>query len=128
MTDIDIMENMAEKTMSEIEVVERKNAFCVISLYCNENGWYDIQDNSAWSAIPYENFAEVPDEMAEGVKETCGYLIPFFNEERTKLVDYTPKEIPVIEVPEEEPEQGTDEDPVSWEAMAAAIEEGVNSI
>ena len=27
----EIMENMAEETMPEIEVVERKNAFCVIS-------------------------------------------------------------------------------------------------
>ena len=97
----DIKETM--ETMPE--VVERKNPFCVISLDCNANGWYDVQDNSAWSAIPYENFAEVPDEMAEGVKATCGYLTPTFNEDRTKLVDYIPKEIPVFPEPEVEPTQ-----------------------
>ena len=65
----EILENI-EETMPE-EIVTRKNPFCVISLECNENGWYDIQDNSAWSAIPYENFAEVPDEMVDCKSPIC---------------------------------------------------------
>lgn len=87
------------------EIVTRKNDFCVISQTPNENGWYDIQKNSAWSAIPYDGFAEVEDELVEGAMETCGYLIPTFNEDGTKMIDFTPTEIPVFPEPEATPTQ-----------------------
>ena len=110
------------------EVVTRKNDFCVISKTPNENGWYDIQSNSAWSANPYgDDYAEVEDELVEGAMETCGYLHPVFNAEGTKMVDYTPAEIPVFPEPEE-PEPTPTDNAATWDEMAAAIEDGVNSI
>lgn len=119
----DIKETM--ETMPE--VVERKNPFCVISKNANENGWYDIQTNSAWSSNPYgDGYAEVLDELVEGAMETCGYLIPTFNEDGTKMIAFTPTEIPVLPEPEPEPTPTTNA--ASWDEMAAAIEEGVNEV
>lgn len=103
------MTEILETMETTEEIVTRKNDFCVISLECNENGWYDIQTNSAWSAIPYENYAEVLDELVEDAKATCGYCIPTFNEDRTKCIGITPTEIPVIEPEEEKKEPTTDE-------------------
>lgn len=104
------MTEVKETMETTEEIVTRKNPFCVISKTANENGWHDIQTNSAWSANPYgEDYAEVLDELVEGAMATCGYLIPTFNKDGTKMVDYTPTEIPVIEVPEEEKEPTTEE-------------------
>lgn len=104
----DIMENMAEETMPEIEVVERKNAFCVISKEGNESGWHDLQTNSAWSSNPYgEAFAVVPDELVPEILETCGYCDLELNEDGTEVVAFTPLEIPFT--PEPEPEPTTDD-------------------
>ena len=100
------------------ESVTRKNDFCVISLECNENGWYDIQTNSAWSAIPYDGYAEVLDELVEDAKATCGYCIPTFNVDRTKCICITPTEIPVF--PEEEP-QPTQLDIIEAQTMYTAM-------
>ena len=111
-----------ETTDKIVEVVGRKNPFCVISLYCNENGWYDIQDNSAWSAIPYDDYAEVPDGMYEGVKATRGYLIPTFSEDGKKLVDFTPTKIPLFPEPEREP---TEEERLRADLDYLAIMTGV---
>ena len=108
----EILENMAEETMPQ-EIVTRKNDFCVVSKTPNENGWYDIQKNSAWSAVPYEGFVEVEDELVEGAFATGGYLIPTFNEDGTKMIDYKPTEIPVIETPEPEPT----EEELQWQAI-----------
>lgn len=99
----ELMENMAEEKMPE-EIVTRKNDFCVISKTPNENGWYDIQTNSAWSANPYgEDYAEVLDELVEGAMATCGYLIPTFNEDETKMISFVATEIPTFPEPEVEP-------------------------
>lgn len=90
--------------MKDVKIIKRKNPLCVICKTPNENGWHDIQTNSAWSTNPYgDEYAEVLDELVEGAMETYGYLIPTFNEERTKLVDYKPTEIPVFPEPEHEP-------------------------
>lgn len=98
------VKNMAEETMPE-EIVTRKNDFCVISKTPNENGWYDIQKCSAWSSVPSEDYAEVLDELVEGAFATGGYLIPTFNEDGTKMIDYKPTEIPVFPEPEPQPTQ-----------------------
>lgn len=82
----------------------RKNSFCVISKEGNENGWHDLQSNSAWGANPYgETFAVVPDDMVEAIMETCGYCDIVLNEDETEVVSFVPREIPVIETEEEIP-------------------------
>ena len=84
----------------------RKNPFCVICKTPNENGWYDIQSNSAWSANPYgDGYAEVMDELVEGAMETCGYLIPTFDEDGTKMIAFEETVIPVFPEPEAQPTQ-----------------------
>ena len=90
------------------ETKTRKNNFCVISKEANENGWRDLQKNSAWSCNPYgETFAVVPDDMIEAIWETCGYCDIELNEDGTEVVSFTAKEIPVLPEPECEP---TEED------------------
>lgn len=87
-----------KKTMA---IVERKHPFCVISKSANENGWRDLQKNSAWSANPYgEAFAVVPDEMVEAIWETCGYCDIVLNEDGTEVVSFEATEIPVFPEPE----------------------------
>lgn len=108
------MTDIKETMETTEEIVTRKNDFCVISLECNENGWYDIQTNSAWSSNPYgDGYAEVLDELVEGAMSTYGYLNPVFNEDRTKMIDFTPAEIPVFETPEPEPT----EEELQWQAI-----------
>ena len=86
--------------------VLRKNPFCVISKTANENGWYDIQTNSAWSCNPYgDGYAEVLDELVDGAMATGGYLIPTFSEDGIKMIDYTATEKPEFPEPEETPSQ-----------------------
>lgn len=98
----DIKETM--ETMPE--VVERKNPFCVISKEANENGWHDLQTNSAWSKNPYgEDFAVVPDDMVEAIMETFGYCDLELSEDGTEVVSFTATEIPVLPEPEVEPSE-----------------------
>ena len=88
------------------EIVTRKNDFCIVCKTPNENGWYDILTNSAWSANPYgDTFAIVPDEMVEAIKETCGYCNIELNEDGTEVVSFTAREIPQLPEPEELPSQ-----------------------
>lgn len=112
--------------MTEImneEIVTRKNDFCVISKIPNENGWHDLQTNSAWSANPYgDEYAEVLDELVEGAMATCGYLVPNFSKDGTKMVGYTPTEIPVFPEPECEP---TEEEKLRADIDFLAIMTGV---
>lgn len=90
--------------MNETMEITRKNPFCVISKTANENGWRDLQTNSAWSSNPYgDDFAVVPDELVEGVMETFGYCDIILNDEGTEVVSFTATEIPVIEAPAPEP-------------------------
>lgn len=97
----EILENI-EETM--LEVIERKNPLCVISKTSNENGWHDLQKNSAWSANPdRDKFVVVPDEMVEAIWETCGYCNIELNEDGTEVVSFTATEIPVLPEPEREP-------------------------
>ena len=92
----------------------RKNQFCIICKTPNENGWYDILTNSAWSANPYtDTYAEVLDELVEGARATGGYLIPTFNEDGTKMIAFVATEIPVLPEPEREP---TAEE-LQWQAI-----------
>lgn len=83
----------------------RKNDFCIIIKTPNENGWYDIQKCSAWTAVPSDDYAEVLDELVEGAFATGGYLIPTFNEDGTKMIDYKATEIPVLPEPDPQPTQ-----------------------
>ena len=88
------------------EIVIRKNNFCVISKEANENGWHDLQTNSAWSANPYgDDYAEVLDELIDDAFATGGYLIPIFNEDETKMIDFVTIEIPVLPQPKPQPTQ-----------------------
>lgn len=81
----------------------RKNDFCVISKEANENGWHDLQTNSAWSANPYgDAFAIVPDEMVEAIMETYGYCNIELNEDGTEVVSF--EKMPIPSVPEPEPQ------------------------
>ena len=109
------------------EIKERKNSFCVISkeVY-GDYEVHDLQTNSAWIENPYgEAYAAVPDGMVPEIVETCGFCDIELNEDGTEVVFFTAREIP--EIPEEEPENPED-DFVSWDSMAAAIEEGVNEV
>ena len=88
------------------EIVTRKNDFCVISKEANENGWHDLQTNSAWSANPYgADYAIVPDDMVEAIMVTCGYCNIELNEDGTEVVSFTAKEIPTFPEPEPQPTQ-----------------------
>ena len=92
----------------------KKNDFCVISKEANENGWRDLQKNSAWSANPDPDyFVVVPDDMVEAIWETYGYCDLELNEESTEVVSFEKKEIPVIETPEPEPT----EEELQWQAI-----------
>lgn len=110
--------------MSE-EMKERKNPFCVISIETfGEYAMHDIQTNSSWASNPYENYVVVPDEMVEAIMETSGFCDIVLNEDGTEVASFTAREIPNIPVePEVEPIEN-----VSWDAMAEAINEGVNEI
>ena len=102
----EILENIEETTEEIVEVVERKNPFCVISKEANSNGWHDLQTNSAWSSNPYgDSFAIVPDDLVESIKETYGYCDITLNEDGTEVVSFVKKAIPVIEAPTPEPTQ-----------------------
>lgn len=84
----------------------RKNDFCVISKEANENGWRDLQKNSAWSCNPdTDYFVVVPDDMVEAIWETCGYCDIELNEDGTEVVSFEAKEIPVFPEPEPQPTQ-----------------------
>lgn len=90
----------------EIKNVTRKNNFCVISKEANENGWHDVQTNSAWSVNPYgESFAIVPDELVPDILETCGYCDLELNEDGTKVTSFTATTIPALPEPTPEPTQ-----------------------
>lgn len=86
----------------------RKNPLTVISkeTFCDYN-IRDIQSNSTWFDNPYEDYAIVPDEMVETIMETHGFCDIELNEDGTKIVSFTAREIP--EIPVEEPEPSTDE-------------------
>lgn len=112
----------------EKEILERKNAFCVISIETfGDYAVHDIQTNSSWSANPYgEDYAVVPDEMVTAIVETNGFCDLELNEDGTEVVSFTAREIPDI------PEPDTPDEPIgetaTWDDMAAAINEGVNEV
>lgn len=118
------IKNENEVTETE-KVQERKNPFCVISKETfGDYSVHDIQTNGAWSKNPYsETYAVVPEYMVTDIMETCGYCDITLNEDGTEVVSFTAREIP-----EKEPEETPEEDTVSWDTMAAAIEEGVNEV
>lgn len=88
------------------EIIERKNPFCVVSIETfGEYMVHDIQTNSSWYFNPYENYAIVPDEMVEGIKETKGFCDIVFNEEGTEIISFIAREVPNAFIPEEEPTQ-----------------------
>ena len=101
------------------EIVTRKNDFCVISKTANENGWRDLQTNSAWSCNPYgDDYAVVPDEMVEAIKETCGYCNITLNEDGTEVVSF--EAIPITLMPPSEP-QPTQLDIIEAQTMYTAM-------
>lgn len=117
------MTEILENIETTEEIVTRKNDFCVISKEDNENGWRDLQTNSAWSANPYgDDYAVVPDEMVEAIWETCGYCDIELNEDGTEVVSFTAKEIPVFPEPEREP---TEEEKLRADIDYLAIMTGV---
>ena len=82
-------------------VIERKNAFCVIAIECYENGQHDIQTNTGWTKNPYgKEYAVVPDNLVPEIMATKGFCDIELNEEGAEVVSYTSREIPVI--PDEE--------------------------
>ena len=96
------------------EIIISKNPLCVISKRANENGWRDMQLNSAWIVNPdVNNYAIVPDEMVEAIKETYGYCDIVLSKDGTEVVSFTATEIPVITEPEAEPS----EDELQWQAI-----------
>lgn len=115
--------------MSEVNVLrERKNLFCVISKETfGEYAVRDIQTSSAWNENPYgEKYAIVPDEMVEDILTTSGFCDIVLNDDGTEVVEFTAREIPVIPDPEEPDEPAGEM--VTWDAMAQAINEGVNDV
>jgi hypothetical protein len=87
-------------------LIIRKNAFCIVSKETfGEYSVRDIQTNSGWSANPYEDYAVVPDEMAQDIMETHGFCDIELNEDGTEVVSFTAREIPEITVEEAEPSQ-----------------------
>lgn len=103
-----------------------QNPLCVISK--KTFGDYAIRDiqTGSWEKNPYEgSYVIVPKEMVADILETCGFCDIELNEDGTEVTSFTAREIP--EIPEEEPENPED-DSVSWDSMAAAIEEGVNEV
>lgn len=102
----------------------RKNPLCVISVATfGEYEIHDIQTNSSWIANPYKDYAVVPDEMVEEIIATGGFCDITLNEEGTEVVSFVAREIP--DIPEPEPVPTED---VTWDIMAAAINEGVNEV
>lgn len=94
-------EILVQETVEETAM--RKNAFCVISIEANENGWHDLQTSSGWGENPYgEGYAVVPDDMVPSIMETRGFCDIELNEDGTEVVAFTALEIP--EFPEPEPE------------------------
>lgn len=126
----EILENIETPIEEEIvEIPQRVNPFCVISKATfGEYAVRDIQTNSAWGANPYpEEYAVVPDEMVQAILETRGFCDIELNEEGTEVVGFTALEIPDIpQAPVEQPNTGSNED--VWDAIALAIEEGVNAV
>lgn len=120
---MEVLENME----IALEVIERNNPYCVISKVANENGWHDIQSNSAWGANPYgEEYAVVPDDMTEAIMETYGFCNLELNEDGTEVVAFTATEIPIV--PEEEPEPTQEERIVVLEETVADQEEQLNEM
>lgn len=92
-----------ETTEEIMEVIERKNDFCVISKESNEHGWRDLQKNSAWSCNPdTDYFVVVPDDMVDAIWETCGYCNIELNEDGTEVVYF--EKVPIPLMPETEPQ------------------------
>lgn len=70
---------------------------------------------------PYEVVVEKKD-------EETGEIVKVTEQRVRTIMTVTKMTEGTLPEPKEEPEQEADAEPVSWEAMAAAIEEGVNSI
>lgn len=91
-------EELLPKDAVVVELPQRENPLCVISKATRgENAMHDIQTNSAWSANPYgEDYAIVPDEMVTAIMVTRGFCDIVLNEDGTKVVEFTAREIPEI--------------------------------
>ena len=95
-------------TLENIENVEnieqtRQNPLCVISIATyGDYEMHDIQTNSGWAKNPYgEEYAVVPDDMVQDIMETRGFCDIVLNDEKTEVVSFTAREIPVIQEPEQ---------------------------
>ena len=111
-----------------IETPVRVNPFCVVSKFTRgEYGIRDIQTNSGWSSNPYgDDYAVVPDDMAQGIVATDGFCDIELNEDGNEIISFTALEKP--EIPEPEPETPTDDDSSVWDELDAAYQEGVDSV
>ena len=84
----------------------RKTDYCVIAKEADENGWHDLQTNSAWNANPYgEAYATVPDDMVQDIIRTFGYCDIELNEDGTEIIKFIATEIPANETVTIEPTQ-----------------------
>lgn len=100
--------------MSEENIIERKNPFCVISLEPNEYGWRNIQTGSAWTVNPYpDTHIPVADALVENIRKTRGFCDITLNEEGTEVISFTAREIP--EIPDPVPEPSEDE--LQWQTI-----------
>ena len=106
-----------------LELPQRVNPFCVISKETyGEYAVHDIQTNSSWGENPYpEEYAVVPDEMAQAILETRGFCDIELNEDGTEVVGFTPREIP--EIPEQPHEPTAEERIEELEEIVAIHEE-----
>ena len=100
-------EETTETVEEIVEIPQRVNPFCVISIQTyGEYNVRDIQTSSAWGENPYgEDYAVVPDDMVLAIKETHGFCDIVLNEDGTEVVSFTALEIPEIPEPPHEPTQ-----------------------
>ena len=67
-----------------------------------EHRQHYIYSSTAWVENPYpDDYAIVPPELEEGIKETDGFCDITLNNRGTKVLSFTAREIPVIEEPEQ---------------------------
>lgn len=108
----------------------RKNPLCVISKSTfGEYEIHSIQTNSGWSENPYgKDYAVVPDDMVQDIKETKGFCDITLNDDGTEVVSFTAREIPIIETPtntEPTPQDDTDAMMIDHEYRITLLELGV---
>ena len=103
--------------------------FCVIGKTSDEDGWHDLQTNSAWESNPYgDDYAVVPEHMIESILKTKGFCDIVLNNDGTEVVSFTQREIPIFPEPKAEPNAEDDINAmmIDHEYRLTLLELGVN--